>query len=149
MTTNSHEALKLQGDRMDNAQINASARFWQVCESQELAEHPHLRPPKRPLLVGVLDSNERLRRATLIAMVGRRILRLMFGVLLRELSRHPEFFTQAVAALANGAVREVGEQLQPFPFEERVRAFNGLTAQLAAGLQIALAEAPADGDLTS
>lgn len=113
--------LKKLGDRLDNKGLTASSTFWQVCEKIESGEHPNT---ERRILTGL---------------IGRRAVMLLFGVLLRDLTRRPGEFTPQVAALANGMVREVGESLQVFPFEERVRAFEGLTRQLAAGLQIGLA----------
>lgn len=122
MTDSRDHALRNLGDRMDNAQIGATARFWSLCEKQERGEHP---------------SAE---YSVLVGLVGRRFTRLMFGVVLQELTRRPGLFTQAIAALANGIVREVGEALQAFPFAERVNAFNGLARQLSEGLQIGFAE---------
>lgn len=119
-------ALRHLGDQLDNAQITASARYWQLCGAQEISEH---RGVDKRVLVGL---------------IGRRIVRLMFAVLVRELTRNPGAFTPHVAALANGMVREVGESLNAFPFEERVRALEGLTAQLAAGLGIGLKDPAAE-----
>lgn len=119
--------LKNLGDRLDNKGLTASSAFWQVCENIERGEHPQV---ERRLLTGL---------------IGRRAVTLLFGVLLRELTRQPGEFTPQVAALANGIVREVGESLRAFPFEERVRALEGLTRQLAAGLQIGL-EMPGDAE---
>lgn len=120
--------LRDQAAGLNNAQINATARFWWLCEAQEKGE------------------NQDADRILLTGLVGRRIVRLMFGVLLKEVAREPGMFTPLVAALANGMVREVGESLQAFPFEERVRAFEGLSRELAAGLEIALAPAPKPQD---
>lgn len=122
MNESRDHALRNLGDRMDNAQIGATARFWSLCEAQERGEHPSAE-------YGVL-----------VGLVGRRFTRLMFGVVLQELTRRPGLFTRAVASLANGVVREVGEALQVFPFVERVNAFNGLARQLSEGLQIGFAE---------
>lgn len=122
MTDDRDHALRNLGDRMDNAQIGATAKFWALCEAQERGEHPSADYP------------------TLIGLVGRRFTRLMFGVVLQELTRRPGMFTRVVAALANGVVREAAEALQVFPFAERVNAFNGLVAQMAGGLQIGVAE---------
>jgi hypothetical protein len=116
------EQLRQLGDRMDNAQVGAAGRFWQLCEAQERGEHP--------------TASKRV----LVGLVGRRVVKVMFGVLLRDLTRTPELFTSHIAALANGFVREVGESLQPFGFAERVSAFNGLVRELAAGLQVGVAE---------
>lgn len=115
-------ALRNLGDRLDNAQVGATGRFWQLCEAQERGEHP--------------SADKRV----LVGLTGRRIVRLMFGVLLRDLTRTPAVFTLHLAALANGMVREVGECLQPLPFKERLNAFNGLVQQLADGLQLGIAE---------
>lgn len=128
-----HAVLRDLGDRMDNAQIGASARYWGLCMKQEKGEHP--------------SADKRV----LVALTGRRVVMLMFGVLLQELTRTPGVFTTMVAALANGMVREVGANLSQFPFEERVRAYEGLSRQLAEGLEIALTPwqaietAPQDG----
>lgn len=122
MTDQRDHALRNLGDRMDNAQIGATARYWALCEKQERGEHPSA---DYPMLVGL---------------VGRRFTRNMFGVVLQELTRRPGLFSQAIASLANGVVREVGEALAVFPFAERVNAFNGLARQLSAGLGIGFAE---------
>lgn len=113
-----NDELRGLGDRMDNRQIGATRGFWNLCRAQEKAENP--------------TAGKRV----LTALTGRRFTRLMFGVLLQDLTRAPGEFTEQVAALANGVVREVGECLAVFPFKERVAAFNGLADQLSAGLGI-------------
>jgi hypothetical protein len=119
-----------------NAQVNAAARFWMLAQAQELAENPGLKTG-----LGSTTMADERRRIALINLVGRRVVRLMFGVLLREVSARPGVFTAAVAALANGMALEIGENLQAFSFDERLRALTGLTQQLAAGMQIGLAAA--------
>jgi hypothetical protein len=105
-----------------------AARLWEVCKTIERAANP--------------SADARV----LTALIGRRVVMMTYAVLLQELTRKPGAFTEQVAALANGLVFEIGEQLQSFPFEERVRAFEGLSAQLAAGMQIGLAAAEPEGE---
>jgi hypothetical protein len=125
MTDHRDHALRNLGDQLDNSQITASARYWQLCEAMERGLHP--------------SADYRM----MVGLVGRRIVALQFSVLVREMTRRPGLFTEMVAMLANGMTREIGESLAAFPFEERVRALEGLTAQLAAGLGIGLKEEPA------
>jgi hypothetical protein len=117
------DQLRALGDRMDNAQIGATRGFWNLCQKQEAADNP--------------GAGKRV----LTAQTGRRFTKLMFAMLVQDLTRDPGRFSELVAALANGVVRETGECLATFPFEERVRAYEGLSRQLAEGLGIGLAEA--------
>ncbi|MDB5448080.1 MAG: hypothetical protein JWQ97_3397 [Phenylobacterium sp.] len=133
MTKAPQDPQSLRHELEGNAQVNAAARFWTIIQAQELQENPHLRPNQAS------DFGDDRRKIALIGLVGRRVVRLIFGVLLREVTRRPGVFSQAVASLADGMVAEIGENLQAFPIEERIRAFTGLTQVLASGMQIGLA----------
>ncbi len=109
-------------------QSGPAARLWEICRAIERGGNPSV------------DAR------VLTALVGRRMVMMIYAVLLQDLIKKPGEFTAQVAALANGFAFELGEQLQCFPFEERVRAFEGLSAQLAAGLQIALVDPAAAAD---
>ena len=129
-------------DLDSNAQITAAARFWQLCMAIETGAQPSLRkPPHEPTFL------EDRRIVRLVGHAARRAIRLIFGVVLRDVSHRPEMFSQAVAALTNGMVQEIGEMLADFPFEERVRALEGLSAMLAQSMGIGLADAPEDGSV--
>lgn len=118
-----------------NAQVTAAGRFWQLCLAIEMGVQPRLRPtPSEPTFL------EKRRIAELIGAAARRAVRLMFGVVLRDVSSRPEMFSDTVAALANNMAFEIGDSLSSFPFEERVRILDGLTQRLAQGLQIGLRE---------
>lgn len=126
-----------------NAQVTAAGRFWQVCMMIEMGQQPSLRkPPNEPTFL------EDRRIMKLIGHTARRAVSLIFGVILRDVSRRPEVFSQAVGALSSGIVQEVGSALADFPFEERVRMLEGLCAVLAAGMGIGLADAPEGQDTT-
>lgn len=119
-----------------NAQVTAAGRFWQLCMAIEMTAQPSLR---KPAAEPTFLEDRRIMR--LIGHTGRRAVRLLFGVVLRDVSHRPAMFSQAVAALSNGTVQEIGEMLADFPFEERVRALEGLSAKLAQGMGVGLADA--------
>lgn len=117
-----------------NAQITAAGRFWQLCMAQEISADPTLRrKPGEPTWL------EERKAVKLVAAAGRRVVRLMFGVVLRDVAGRPGMFTPAMAALANSMALEIGENLQAFPFEERLRILEGLTRQMALGLEVGFA----------
>lgn len=99
-------------------------RFWEHCNRMAKGEFPEA------------DSK------AINSVVARKATQMLFACLLRDLTARPEDFTASVAAMANGFVAEVGDNLAAFPFEERVRAFEGLSRALAASLQIAVDVAP-------
>lgn len=123
-------------DLESNSQISAAGRFWQLCMAMEMSAQPKLRPtPSAPTFL------EDRRVLALVGCAAQRVVRLVFGVVLRDITRRPEVFSQAMAVLANSMAYEIGDNLSSFPLDERVRAFEGLSAKLAEGLQIGLAVA--------
>jgi hypothetical protein len=121
------QMLPMLGAEQEISATGPAARLWAMCAAAERAEHPSV------------DGR------ILTGLIGRRATRMIYLVLIRNLTRRPADFTPFVAALSNGIVREVGESLADFPFEERVRIYEGLTAQLAAGLGIGVTQAEPEG----
>ena len=118
-----------------NGQVAAAGRFWQLLLAMEMGVQPRLRPtPTEPTFL------EKRRIVELIGSAARRAVRLLFGVVLRDVGQRPEMFSDAVAALANNMAFEIGDNLSSFPFEERVRILEGLCQRMAEGLQIGLAD---------
>lgn len=121
MTMNGQH-LRQIGDQLQGTGTSAATALWNAANRIERAEHP--------------SADARV----LVGLAARRAVRLLQAVLLTELTRLPQAFSAHVAAFSNGIVREAGERLDTFPYEERLRAFNGLAAELAAGLGLGLAE---------